>query len=92
MKAADPSAKAVVFSSWGRLLKLVGDALADSGFTFATLAGTNGAEREKALHRFIHDPDCTVLTVSRWGVRGGGGGWQGSGAVRQLRGGAGLAG
>lgn len=27
MKAADPGAKAVVFSSWGRLLKLVGDGL-----------------------------------------------------------------
>ena len=27
MRAADPGAKAVVFSSWGRLLKLVGDAL-----------------------------------------------------------------
>lgn len=27
MRAADPGAKAVVFSSWGRLLKLVGNAL-----------------------------------------------------------------
>lgn len=27
LRAADPGAKAVVFSSWGRLLRLVGDAL-----------------------------------------------------------------
>lgn len=27
MREADPGAKAVVFSSWGRLLRLVGDAL-----------------------------------------------------------------
>ena len=31
MQAIDPSAKAVVFSSWGRLLKLVNDALTNSG-------------------------------------------------------------
>ena len=31
MQATDPSAKAVVFSSWGRLLKLVNDALTNSG-------------------------------------------------------------
>ena len=31
MQATDPSAKAVVFSSWGRLLRLVNDALTISG-------------------------------------------------------------
>lgn len=115
MRAADPGAKAVVFSSWGRLLKLVGDALdqvgrggrwaffitaeslllavgwaqrcwapccasaartepgcgrnlvtwppAQNGVRHATLAGANPAQREEALHSFLHDPDCVVLTV-----------------------------
>lgn len=111
MRAADPGAKAVVFSSWGRLLKLVGDALdqvggispgvpmpfavllccqlgkscahafcaqmlatssiaclaplsEQNGVRHATLAGANPAQREDALHAFLHDPDCVVLTVS----------------------------
>lgn len=63
MRAADPGAKAVVFSSWGRLLKLVGDALDQNGVRHATLAGANPAQREDALHAFLHDPDCVVLTV-----------------------------
>ncbi|KAL4426809.1 hypothetical protein ABPG77_006595 [Micractinium sp. CCAP 211/92] len=63
MRAADPNAKAVVFSSWGRLLKLVGEALAANGVRHASLAGANPAQREAALHAFLHDPDCTVLTV-----------------------------
>ena len=38
MQATDPSAKAVVFSSWGRLLKLVNDALTNSGIGNVSLA------------------------------------------------------
>lgn len=55
----------MVFSSWGRLLKLVGEALAANGVRHASLAGANPAQREAALHAFLHDPDCTVLTVGR---------------------------
>lgn len=65
MRAADPTAKAVVFSSWGRLLRLVGEALAANGVRHASLAGANPAQREAALHAFLHDPDCAVLTVGR---------------------------
>eukprot|EP00887_Chlorella_sp_A99_P005493 scaffold1.g5493.t1 len=63
MRAADPTAKAVVFSSWGRLLKLVGDALQANGVAHATLAGASPVQRQEALDRFHHDPACAVLTV-----------------------------
>lgn len=38
---------------------------AQNGVRHATLAGANPAQREDALHAFLHDPDCVVLTVSR---------------------------
>lgn len=63
MRAADPAAKAVVFSSWGRLLKLVGGALEANGVQHATLAGASPVQRLAALNSFMHDPRCTVLTV-----------------------------
>ena len=46
MRAADPGAKAVVFSSWGRLLRLVGDALTANGLPHASLAGASPAQRQ----------------------------------------------
>ena len=63
MRAADAGAKAVVFSAWGRLLKLVGGALAANGVQHVSLAGAQPAARAEALHRFIHDPDCTVILI-----------------------------
>jgi E3 ubiquitin-protein ligase SHPRH len=63
LRAADPGAKAVVFSSWGRLLRLAGEALDAHGVGHATLGGATVAQREAALRRFMHDPDCAVLTV-----------------------------
>lgn len=122
LKAADAGAKAVVFSSWGRLLRLVGDALGQvrrwesapallgffvaelgqqgcpqqlppacarappltlstslllasrvqqqNGVRYATLAGANPTQREEALHAFLHDPACSVLTVRGAARRG----------------------
>lgn len=46
MRAADPEAKAVVFSSWGRLLRLVGDALEANGVQYASLCGANLTQRQ----------------------------------------------
>jgi hypothetical protein len=46
-----------------RLLRLAGDALEANGVRFATLAGASAGQREAALHDFLHNPDCTVLTV-----------------------------
>ena len=63
MKQADPTAKAVVFSSWSRLLRLVEEALHDNGISCTSIAGVQAASRAAALKRFTKDPDCTVLTV-----------------------------
>ncbi len=63
MRSADPTAKAVVFSAWGRLLKLVGDALASNGLRYVSLAGAQPPARAEALRRFIHDPDCAVILI-----------------------------
>lgn len=63
MKAADPTAKAVVFSSWSRLLRLVEEALGDNSIAYTSIAGAQADARVAALQRFIKDPDCTVLTV-----------------------------
>lgn len=63
MKAADPTAKAVVFSSWSRLLRLVEGALGDNSIAYTSIAGAQADTRVAALRKFIKDPDCTVLTV-----------------------------
>ena len=63
MRRADPTAKAIVFSAWGRLLKLVGEALGANGVGFASLAGSQPGARTAALRRFIHDPTCAVLLI-----------------------------
>lgn len=63
MRDFDPGAKAIVFSSWGRLLRLVGEALTANSVGHTTLAGVTLAKREEALRLFAADPNCTVLTV-----------------------------
>lgn len=63
MKQADPTAKAVVFSSWSRLLRLVEEALSDNGFTHTSIAGVQAQTRAAALKSFLTDPKCSVLTV-----------------------------
>ena len=63
MKQADPTAKAVVFSSWSRLLRLVEEALKDNNICYTSIAGVQADSRVAALHRFMKDPECTVLTV-----------------------------
>ena len=63
MKQADPTAKAVVFSSWSRLLRLVEEALHDNSIPHTSIAGAQADTRVAALRRFMTDPECTVLTV-----------------------------
>ena len=63
MRRADPGAKAVVFSAWGRLLKLVGGALAANGLEHVSLAGAQPEARAAALHRFLTDPACAVILI-----------------------------
>ena len=63
MKQADPTAKAVVFSSWSRLLRLVEEALHDNSIPYTSIAGAQADTRVAALRRFMTDPDCTILTV-----------------------------
>lgn len=63
MRRVDPGAKAVVFSAWGRLLKLVGGALAANGLEHVSLAGAQPEARAAALHRFLTDPACAVILI-----------------------------
>lgn len=49
MREADPTAKAVVFSSWIRVLHLVSDALNDNSIQHASLSGYLPGQRSKAL-------------------------------------------
>ena len=56
MRRVDPGAKAVVFSAWGRLLKLVGGALAANGLEHVSLAGAQPEARAAALHPLPHRP------------------------------------
>ena len=60
---ADPGAKSLVFSTWGRLLKLVGHALAANGVVHVSMAGSDPEARRAALHRFATDPDCRVMLL-----------------------------
>lgn len=63
MRRAEPGAKAVVFSAWGRLLKLVAGALQANGLPHVSLAGAQPDARAAALHRFLTDPDCAVILI-----------------------------
>ena len=63
MQETDPCAKAVVFSAWGRLLRLVGDALVSNGLQYVSLVGAQPPARAEALRRFIHDPFCPVILI-----------------------------
>ncbi|KAG7672032.1 putative DNA repair protein RAD5A [Nannochloris sp. 'desiccata'] len=58
-----PGSKCLIFSSWGRALRLVGDALTANKVKFASLAGSVSTKRAALLNEFMHDPDCTVLLV-----------------------------
>jgi hypothetical protein len=46
IRGADPAAKSVIFSEWGRLLRLVGGALKDNGIQFATMLGEARGEAQ----------------------------------------------
>ena len=63
MRRADPGAKAVVFSAWGRLLRLVGEALAANGIAHVSLAGSQPPVRAAALRSFLNDPECAVILI-----------------------------
>jgi E3 ubiquitin-protein ligase SHPRH len=63
MRRADPGTKAVVFSAWGRLLRLVGEALAANGIAHVSLAGSQPHARAAALRAFLHDPDIAVILI-----------------------------
>lgn len=60
---ADPGAKSLVFSTWGRLLHLISAALTLNGVGHTCLFGAEPDARRAALHRFAHDPQCRVLLL-----------------------------
>jgi SNF2 family DNA or RNA helicase len=60
-----PPKKSVVFSSWTRMLDLVLQALQSNGFVCERIDGqTSLRDRSRALQRFTHDPECTVMLAS----------------------------
>jgi SNF2 family DNA or RNA helicase len=61
--AAPPGSKALVFSSWGRLLRLVGEALKGAGVHTASMVGAAPAARQAALDSFLNDPGCRVMLM-----------------------------
>ena len=63
MRGKDPKSKAVVFSSWGRLLSLIGEALKANGIAHVSLAGTQPEGRANALRTFLNDPDVSSCTA-----------------------------
>ncbi|KAH9209574.1 SNF2 family N-terminal domain-containing protein [Leptodontidium sp. 2 PMI_412] len=57
--------KSVVFSSWTRMLDLIGPALTKQGFSHQRLDGTKSlAQRERALKQFQSNPSCEVLLTT----------------------------
>lgn len=62
MREAGPGAKAVVFSTWSRLLKVTSLALQRSRVPHVSLAAAQ-EERALSLKTFQTDPDCSVLLV-----------------------------
>lgn len=72
MQAKDPKFKAVVSSSWGRLLRLIEEALAANGISHVSLAGTQPEKRASALRTFLNDPNvsCSCSLCCRHAVIG----------------------
>lgn len=65
MTAADPSAKAIVFSQFTSMLDLVGFRLEQTGIKCVRLHGGMSLDaRDKAIHAFTHDPEIRVFLMS----------------------------
>ncbi len=63
--AADPSAKAIVFSQFTSMLDLVQFRLEQTGTKCVRLTGSMTLDaRDAAINRFTHDPDCRVFLMS----------------------------
>lgn len=63
LRSARDGAKAVVFSTWTRVLTVLGAALAANKVPYASLASTR-TQRSSSLDTFQTDPSCTVLLVT----------------------------
>ncbi|RKP34364.1 SNF2 family N-terminal domain-containing protein, partial [Dimargaris cristalligena] len=67
---ADPSRKSVVFSQFTSFLQVLVRALTAEGIQFVLLDGSlSHVQRERVLHTFKNDPNCTVFLLS---LRAGG--------------------
>ena len=65
MIAADPSAKAIVFSQFTSMLDLVGYRLNQAGIKCVRLHGGMSLDaRDKAIHAFTYDPEIRVFLMS----------------------------
>ncbi|CAI6094506.1 unnamed protein product [Clonostachys chloroleuca] len=57
--------KSVVFSSWTKMLDLAQHVLSTANFKFQRIDGRKTLQaRQKAIHEFNEDPECTVLLAS----------------------------
>ena len=67
---ADPDAKAVIFSQWERMTRLIAGTFEQQGIDFAYLhGGVPAEERGALLSRFREDPNCRVfLSTDAGGV------------------------
>lgn len=65
IRAADASAKSVIFTQWTSMLDFCALVLKRNGFKFARLDGSMAqAQRDKMLRVFAEDPETTVFLVS----------------------------
>lgn len=62
MRAQRKGAKAVIFSTWTRLLKAVSVALTCNKVQHASLAAAQD-QRSSSLEQFQTDPECSALLV-----------------------------
>ena len=65
MKRRDPKGKAVVFSAWSRVLKLVSAALHVNGIKCVSLVGGMGGveARAHAIEQFQSEADIKVILI-----------------------------
>lgn len=55
--------KALVYSQFSSLLKILGRAIKERGWTFVLLDGGT-TQREKVVQQFQEDPECTIFLIS----------------------------
>lgn len=64
LRARSADDKCIVFSQWGRLLTIVGEALRENDIACVSLVGSGVRQRSELIRKYREDPRACVLLLS----------------------------